>query len=436
VSTPSEPVSIEITTSEPGLVEISQTSPEDFDIALVGPQGPPGTAGAPGAAGAAGQGVPTGGTTGQVLQKVSATNYDTAWATPAAGGGGTGIFRGEWGPDTLATTLNMPTTLLPSMTAAGSNGSGSRSATYPAGGPTGYTGALYVQSNSTSVGSYGQVDINLGALSLTGITRVKYWIVDTDDGYYDNRKEFRTYVNGGLQFNQAGPFAWQQKIQAISSDSAVVRFGQYGLGSPDTSQSAGVYVTGIEVYTAAAPYMAGHYVTYDRRLWRSLVDNNATTPGAAGASWTEVPLGLGTPTIALDVQPYLMNVFPSGGGGVFTAAGASFNSGSWSYGGGGIMLAPGNVDFPVTVAPGTYNILHMADGDTSRGTVQWQISNAAGTTFTNLGSSYSTTNGSFLANSPKTVMGVTISEMGRRTLRAVCTVGSVGFQRVILVRAS
>jgi len=40
----------------------------------VGPQGP------------AGQGVPTGGTTGQVLTKSSATNYDTAWATPATPG--------------------------------------------------------------------------------------------------------------------------------------------------------------------------------------------------------------------------------------------------------------------------------------------------------------------------------------------------------------
>lgn len=33
-----------------------------------------------GTAGAAGQGVPTGGTVGQVLRKVSGTDYDTAWA--------------------------------------------------------------------------------------------------------------------------------------------------------------------------------------------------------------------------------------------------------------------------------------------------------------------------------------------------------------------
>lgn len=39
-----------------------------------------------GAAGAAGQGVPTGGTTGQVLRKIDGTDYNTEWSTPAGGG--------------------------------------------------------------------------------------------------------------------------------------------------------------------------------------------------------------------------------------------------------------------------------------------------------------------------------------------------------------
>lgn len=52
-----------------------------------GEQGPAGTAGAkgdkgdPGAQGPAGQGVPTGGTAGQVLTKVDGTNYNTQWST-------------------------------------------------------------------------------------------------------------------------------------------------------------------------------------------------------------------------------------------------------------------------------------------------------------------------------------------------------------------
>jgi microcystin-dependent protein len=50
-----------------------------------GPQGPQGPTGTTGAQGPAGQGVPTGGTAGQVLTKNTGTNYDTGWTTPAGG---------------------------------------------------------------------------------------------------------------------------------------------------------------------------------------------------------------------------------------------------------------------------------------------------------------------------------------------------------------
>ena len=52
-----------------------------------GPQGIQGLTGDTGPQGPAGQGVPVGGATGQVLTKLSATNYDTSWQTPSAGGG-------------------------------------------------------------------------------------------------------------------------------------------------------------------------------------------------------------------------------------------------------------------------------------------------------------------------------------------------------------
>lgn len=56
-----------------------------------GPQGEVGATGPTGATGAtgpAGQGVPVGGTIGQVLTKLSSTNYDTDWQDPTGGGGG------------------------------------------------------------------------------------------------------------------------------------------------------------------------------------------------------------------------------------------------------------------------------------------------------------------------------------------------------------
>jgi len=58
-----------------------------------GPQGATGAAGSQGATGATGQGVPTGGTTGQVLAKSSNANYATEWVTVSGAGGEPGIVE-------------------------------------------------------------------------------------------------------------------------------------------------------------------------------------------------------------------------------------------------------------------------------------------------------------------------------------------------------
>lgn len=74
------------------------TGPAGADSTVAGPkgdsgaQGPQGvkgdtgTAGTNGTNGTNGQGVPTGGAAGQVLSKVNATDFNTAWTTPASGG--------------------------------------------------------------------------------------------------------------------------------------------------------------------------------------------------------------------------------------------------------------------------------------------------------------------------------------------------------------
>lgn len=56
-----------------------------------GAQGPAGPVGANGAPGAAGQGVPVGGTAGQVLSKIDSTDFNTAWINPPSGGGGSSL---------------------------------------------------------------------------------------------------------------------------------------------------------------------------------------------------------------------------------------------------------------------------------------------------------------------------------------------------------
>jgi len=56
----------------------------------IGPTGPQGIQGETGPTGAAGVGVPVGGTTGQVLAKIDATDYNTNWVDQTGGGGGGG----------------------------------------------------------------------------------------------------------------------------------------------------------------------------------------------------------------------------------------------------------------------------------------------------------------------------------------------------------
>lgn len=58
------------------------------DTGATGPQGPAGATGATGPQGPAGEGVPAGGSTGQVLAKRSGSDYDTYWKNESGGGSG------------------------------------------------------------------------------------------------------------------------------------------------------------------------------------------------------------------------------------------------------------------------------------------------------------------------------------------------------------
>ena len=71
-------------------------------------KGPKGDTGATGATGANGQGVPTGGTEGQVLAKNSATDFDTVWKTIESGEGFTELVGTEEEPYDLSTGPDEP----------------------------------------------------------------------------------------------------------------------------------------------------------------------------------------------------------------------------------------------------------------------------------------------------------------------------------------
>ncbi len=103
----------------PATVQVGPTGPAGADGAdgatgpagATGATGPAGATGATGATGAqgptgptgaTGPGVPVGGTTGQVLAKKNATNYNTEWVDAATGGGAVDSVNGETGVVSLS----------------------------------------------------------------------------------------------------------------------------------------------------------------------------------------------------------------------------------------------------------------------------------------------------------------------------------------------
>ena len=102
-----------VTIIEESEIEVIEVNVDTYlvikdEAGLQGPKGDDGEQGEDGPAGPAGQGVPTGGTTGQVLAKASSTDYDTEWVDQSGGGGGTwGSITGTLSDQTdLQSALN------------------------------------------------------------------------------------------------------------------------------------------------------------------------------------------------------------------------------------------------------------------------------------------------------------------------------------------
>ena len=85
---PQGPQGLTGATGPVGATGANGTNGIDGATGPMGPQGPQGLTGPAGTNGTNGQGVPVGGTTGQVLAKVNGTDFNTAWVTPSAGGSG------------------------------------------------------------------------------------------------------------------------------------------------------------------------------------------------------------------------------------------------------------------------------------------------------------------------------------------------------------
>lgn len=80
--------------------------------------------------GTAGQGVPTGGSTGQVLAKVDGTDYNTQWTTPSSGSGASVQLVATIGTGVTGIAISGGTSDIPFNTAAVNVGSAFNTSTY------------------------------------------------------------------------------------------------------------------------------------------------------------------------------------------------------------------------------------------------------------------------------------------------------------------
>ena len=127
---------------------------------ITGPQGPQGVRGATGATGPAGQGIPSGGTDGQVLYKDGSTNYATRWGAPPSGGsGGT--------PDAHASThaAGGSDPITPALIGAATSGH-NHTGTYA---PISHAATATTYGKATST-SYGHVKLSSATNSASGLS--------------------------------------------------------------------------------------------------------------------------------------------------------------------------------------------------------------------------------------------------------------------------
>ncbi|SFB62522.1 Collagen triple helix repeat-containing protein [Cohnella sp. OV330] len=134
------------------------------DTGLQGPQGlkgdkgDKGDPGATGATGAAGVGVPAGGTTGQVLAKISGADFDAGWiAAPSGGGGGGSTQLASY------TYTGNPQAVMQSVDTA--------TGTFTAQGHGFANGQVIFPSKDFSI-------FSLGAAYPTGITQAHYFVIN------------------------------------------------------------------------------------------------------------------------------------------------------------------------------------------------------------------------------------------------------------------
>jgi hypothetical protein len=251
-----------------------------------GPQGPAGTTGAQGPQGAtgaqgpAGQGVPAGGTTGQVLAKLSNADYATQWVAQTGGGGSGNVsntgtpVNGQWAQWTDATHIQgVATASMPFVKQAGDTMTGNLSIA-----PTSGNGSFYIGPVSGDAGvalnkSGSGKNATLAAMS-AGQQR---WVMTLGDSGLE------TGSNAGSDFaiwrySDAGaalgsPFLINRQSGAVTIDAAVLTGTPTASTPPTNDNTTKVANTSWVTQAIAAVRPRGHI--FGLTLSPSIAQTNA-----------------------------------------------------------------------------------------------------------------------------------------------------------------
>lgn len=228
---------------------------------------------------------------------VTKTYDDTAGTLTlaAAGGGGgssTGLWRGPWTTLALLYTPNLSAGVPAEMTHDGTWNVVNDNYMSPAFAPA-------PQLRNDQLANTGNHDLSFTAPA--GSTQLKVYVLGAGGGTGSGTAILR---NGTVVYGPVWNTSWQLQTLTVAGGDVITLRSATAPGMFTHSRWGGITVSG-----TPNPYMIGHTVLYLGKIWRSLVDNNAATPGADG-TWVEDRVASAMPFVFSDGRSPLV----AGGG--------------------------------------------------------------------------------------------------------------------------
>lgn len=226
---------------------------------------------------------------------------------------GSSLFRGDWvdTPTVLHSSYDFSGGVIPPEFTTQENSAIGVVAAIPTGSapidgiPLGSPShCVQVDCRDRGTNRFARMDLNLAALGIPDIVKVKWWWGGYQDlAYYQWvwwEHQFLVNSNAAVAVTEK-VWGWRAaEANATSSDAVTWRhISLYSEQGDSGTYPGGTYVTNVEIHTRDtefAPYARGEFVTHGGSMWRSELDENADQPGT-GASWTEVlelPAHVGT----------------------------------------------------------------------------------------------------------------------------------------------